>query len=444
MQPAYSGHAHTSVTFHVEKEAEDPLSKLKQPEEISLSRYFPKGSIYFYAFPAGEESGFFNGIEPWIEELVAARPLLCAGPNLRVLSFAPSIDHGCRALLEELGGEMLDQERVIALPKTISFKVKGAQRNVLIKESLTQIATKRELIMAQPYTDEHLRNAFQINPEISVYLNDKKNMEDYIPLEHLPKEYARFESGQQFAATQETFFLPCVVKVSSSSAGDGVRICRTEEDIQKAKQDFIALKGIIIVYQFVESISNCCIQFGIPFDTQKDIEIIGFNEQFIGKCGEFLGGLVPVSQFKAELVPVYEAMLTKILPKVRAMGWYGVGGLDVLLTKSGEFYFIDPNFRMTATFAFVNQVRNGKIKKSLLGFTGSFKGTEAEFREKITPIARLGTENQLLDMASLTYQEGVYRFNGAVVFGGNEGPEVVGKKLLDLGIQSSTLMCLTA
>ncbi len=443
MQPI--GLSSYPATYAVEtRSAESQYTPSSYSEEYSLSKYFPKGSVYFYAFPAGEESGFFNNIAPWIEELVAARPLLCAGPDIKVLTFAPSAESLVWQLMDELGTEMISPSRIMLLPRSITSDVEGAARNQAIKGEIAQIASKGEIIMAQPYTDKSLRNAFQIAPEITVFLNDKKNMNSYIHEKYLPKEYGRYENGKIFADSQDTLPIPCVIKISSSSAGDGVRICRTAEDLEMAKKDFSPRSGLVIAYEFIKSVKNYCIQFGIPFDTQKEIEIIGFNEQVIGKCGEFLGGMVPAIQHKKELEPVYEALLHEILPKVRAMGWYGVGGLDVLLTEQGDFYCIDPNFRMTATFAFVTQVRNKKIKKSLLGFTGTFNGPEAAFRDKILPIARFGTDAQLLNIVSLTHKDEAYRFNGAIVFGENETPEYIAKKLLDRGIESLALSCLAS
>ncbi len=429
-------------SISVEKN-EDPLP-LTGTEMFTLSRYFPAETFYFYSFPAGEESGFFNGVPTWVEELVAGRPLLCAGPDVRVITLASVYSPEILSLLSEMGVAPLDKSRVVVLPETLTADVVGKDRNKMVKSALKELKLDGNLVMAQPFTDADLQSSYRIPPELSVWFNDKENLEDYIPAQHLPAEYCHFYSGKEFSAGTEEIPLPCVVKMTSSSAGDGVRICHTPEDLVQAKEAFGNLEGHVIVYQFIHSTHNFCIQFGIPADSSKEIDIIGFNEQVIGKCGEFLGGMVTPNFDRPELKEVFKLLKEDILPKVRAKGWYGVGGLDVLLTESGEFYFIDPNFRMTATFVFVCQVRNRQIGKSLLGFTGMFKGDESEFRAKILPISKLGTPEQLLNIASLSHKDGVYRFNGALVFDEKTPREVVAKQLLELGIQSATLLCLNS
>lgn len=420
---------------------EDPLPLLDH-NEYNLSRYFPSGTMYFYSFPAGEESGFFNSVPTWVEELVAGRPLLCAGPNIKVLTFAAVYAPNILGLLSEMGVSPLGKDQVIVMPEIIDANVVGKDRNQMVKAAIKDLKCVNNLVMAQPFTDQDLRSAYQIEPVTTVWLNDKENLSDYIPAQHLPKEYFHFFSGKEFSASIDKVPLPCVVKMTSSSAGDGVRICHTPEDLMGAKDAFGNLDGHVMVYEFIQSTHNFCIQFGVPADSSKEIEIIGFNEQLIGKCGEFLGGMVTPQFDRPELHKVFALMKEEILPKVRAKGWYGVGGLDVLMNEKGDFFFIDPNFRMTATFVFVCQVRNKQIKKSLLGFTGMFKGTEAEFREKILPISKLGTPEQCLNIASLTYSLGVFRFNAALVFDETMPKEKVAKKLLDLGVQSTTLECL--
>lgn len=298
--------------------------------------------------------------------------------------------------------------------------------------------------MAQPFLDNDLRDMYQISPELTVWLNDKENLRYYIPARHLSAQYAYFLNGKAFASSSSSYPFPCVVKMTSSSAGDGVRICRTAEEFENAKAVFKNLSGPVMVCEFIHAVRNLGVQFGIPADPAKEIDIIGFNEQIIGKHGEYLGGMIPPDFDKPELQDLFALIKESILPKVRAKGWYGVGGLDVLVTEKGKYYFIDPNFRMTAAFVFICQVRNKQIQKSLLGFIGRFKGTEAELREKILPIAQFGTIQQLLNILSISYKDGIFCFNGALVFDKNVSKEKVAQKLLELGIESPVLVSLAS
>src|SRR5437868_6415996 len=90
------------------------LKGLTGPGNLSLSTYFPKGTQYFYAYPAGEDSGFLNRVPPQVEELVAARAAICAGSHVSVVSFAatntPALD---QSLLDDLNIPRLKRQQSI-------------------------------------------------------------------------------------------------------------------------------------------------------------------------------------------------------------------------------------------------------------------------------------------------------------------------------------------
>lgn len=415
-------------------------SPKRAEKTVSLSKYFPYGTVFFYGFPAGVESKFFNAIPPWVEELVAARPLTCAGNGVRVVTFHATSNPRLRALLEqECGVPLVNEEDVLALPEDINAQVEGAKRNALVKKALKHLSSKDELIMAQPFLDPELRPAYRIPPELTIWLNDKKNMSQYIPAEFLPKRYATFADGTAFASDMQKFALPCVVKVSSSSAGDGVRICRSEQEVAEAKKTFAYMEGAIFVEEFIEVKHNFCIQFGISHDS-GEIEMIGFNEQFIDRRGEFLGGIVHPENPYPVVDEINEILEEQVLPNIRALGWYGVGGIDVLVSQNGKMYVIDPNFRHTATFAIVCLSKNKEIKKSAIGFHGTFTGDEKALRQSLLRFARKGSLEQSVQMVSLSHDgQKTYRFNAALLFSQAEEMKAGAEMLLKNGIESAVL-----
>src|SRR3989338_8727005 len=90
-------------------------------EEISLSRYFPKGTQYFYGYPSGQDSQFFNSVPPAIEEIVAARALFCAGPHVTPIVFAQAADPLIvRLLKEEMGLSYPPSRHILTLPSRIT------------------------------------------------------------------------------------------------------------------------------------------------------------------------------------------------------------------------------------------------------------------------------------------------------------------------------------
>lgn len=406
--------------------------------KISLSNYFPKGTAYFYAFPAGEDSSFFNGVPPWKEELVAARPLVCAGPGMRVVTFAAAVEQEVWNLLIELGLPLIDHKQIIILPSRISGSVKGRRRNAIIKKSLQNLKFRHNLVMAQPYLDAALHQSYKIPPESIIWCNDKKNLPAFIPAVHLPVRFATYLNGKQFADDKRKLPLPCVIKVSSSSSGDGVYICKTANALEAARSKFHRRKGTIIVEEFIDSSHNVCIQFGIPHNPRRPIEIFGYNEQLIDSNGEFLGAIIDPYKKIPALTAACKFLREEILPLIRKKGWYGIGGFDALITKDGKFYFIDANFRMTATVAYVCLRQNKFIKSGLVTFTGRFKGNAEAFREKILPLARRNRD-QIIQIIALMKYKNDYYFNAGLLFTDYQQIKQRVDTLLHIGIDSSVL-----
>jgi len=412
-----------------------------------LSEYFPQhnNTAYFYSFPAGQDSSFFNRVPTWIEELVAARSLVCAGSTVRPAVFAPSLDPLTWDIVtQRFGTELISRDRAVGMSPEITSDVVGAVRNVLIRRSLAQNFKSRELVMAQPFTDDFLTHIYQIPPQLTVMLNDKANRSLYMPSKYIPKILGKYPSGAAFQASTEIFDFPCVMKVSSSSSGDGVRICMNASDLRLAKEEFKTMNGTIIIEQHIRGSFNLCIQFGIPADCSKPIEMLGYNEQLTSENGAFLAGIVNPYKVIPGLQNVYNALASEVLPNVRSLGWYGVGGIDVLIVDENEFYFIDTNFRMTATFTFVHLQRTGRLPKPVVSFAGTYAGSYDDFFSKIVPLGKNGHPDQIMTVIALTQRSGLFRFNAGLSFDSCESLRDNVERLLDLGIESGCLDALVA
>lgn len=409
--------------------------------DYSLSKFFPKNTEYFYAFPEGQESNFFSDDPPWKEELFATRPLVCAGPDVKVIVFASNLEKKARSLLsKKIGVSCIKKKNIVTLPAEISEDVEGEERTELIKKALKQVVTPGKLVMAQPFLDQDLWECYQISPELSTYLNDKKNMFDYISATHLPERYALYENGKLFAASDTLVPLPCVVKVSSSASGDGVRMCKKWEDISLAKLEFKDIRSTIIVEKYIDFFYNLGVQFAVPYDSLQPIEIVGVNEQLVTPAGEYLGAIIDERKQYPFLDKIKGVLLEEILPKVRANGWYGVGGFDVLLGKDNQFYFIDSNFRMTAMTAYIYKVKNKEINKSVVAFTGTFQGSEKDFKRVILPLAkRKNNPNQMIEIITLTKKNECYHFNAGLFFNTDEDIKNRAGLLLSAGVESEVL-----
>lgn len=408
-----------------------------------LSEFFPSNTAYFYSFPSGQDSSFFNGVPPWMEELVAARSLVCAGPNVKGVVFSPSMDPLTWDIMtQHFGVDLIEKSSAIRLSSAVTNDISGEERNRLVKESIASSITSGQLVQAQPFMDEHLQYLYQIPPRVTINLNDKFSREQYISEKYLPKILGTYANGQEFSQSTASIPFPSVIKVSSSSSGDGVRIAMDQTELEAIKKEFSDITTTIIIEQFIQSAHNVCVQFGIPADPMQPIQMLGYNEQVTTEHGGFLAGIVDPSKKISGMENVNKVLLTEILPKVRSMGWYGVGGIDVLIVDENEFYFIDSNFRMTATFTFIYLHQTHQVSHATASFAGSFRGSYDDFLSKIAPLGRKGHNDQLMSVIALTHRDGLFRFNAGILFDNAASLKSNAQRLLDLGVESSSLSTL--
>jgi len=407
------------------------------PSSRSLSYYFPPHTAYFYGYPAGEGSDFINLVPPETEELVAARTFCCAGKDISVISFAATsnrlVSPKVRARLR-LPIQLPKQ--TIVLPLSIGPKLHGKDRNNAVKIALRNHVAPGHLIMAQPFTDSSLQSLYQIPSSLSYYFNDKKNLSSFIDASLLPQRLGEYTDGESFANAVKKLPLPIVIKASASSSGDGVYLCRTAADRAKAITKLRHSEAYIIVEQYIDAVKNYGVHFGIPADKSKPIDIIGVNEQLTSSEGSFLGGIIRSTAIPRELWRVLDYLQHEALPKVRAQGWYGIGGLDVLIDHEKNAFIIDGNFRMTGMSAYHFMVQNGQLPAPLISFSGSFKGTE---RELILALGEPLHEGDKLQIIAITHHEGIWRFNGALCYVKEHQLGSSITELLDRGIRSDAL-----
>lgn len=416
----------------------DRLKRAKQ-ERPSLSTYFPKGTQFFYGYPSGDDSGFLNLVPPEVEELVAARVFCCAGSGVVPVSFSASSEKAVgNRLLRDLGIPH-GAEKSIILPAEISETIKGKARNDLIKRELRQHLKPGCFVMAQPYLDDDLAEYYQIDPAVTSYFNDKHHMTEYISEQWLPKRYFSYRSGVEFAATNDKITTPVVIKVSSSSSGDGVCICRTQADLATARQRFGEASGRVIVEEYIEYKKSYGVHFGIPADRAEPADLIGINEQITTVHGEFLGGIIDRVETPPGLEGAVDHLMNHIVPQVRERGWHGIGGFDVLIDSSGRAVFIDANFRMTGMSAYHFLIDAGFVHRPMISVLGEFTGSETALREAIGQFSLVTSRQRYLKLICITRHEMKWRFNGALEYSSGEDLAAKVTQLLDAGVKSDVL-----
>ncbi|MGB4800897.1 MAG: ATP-grasp domain-containing protein [Candidatus Saccharimonadales bacterium] len=416
----------------------ESLKRAKQ-ERPSLSTYFPKGTQFFYGYPSGDDSGFLNLVSPATEEMVAARVVCCAGEDVTPVCFYATTSQAVgERLLHDFGVPVEPQSALVISPQ-IGPETRGEARNVALKRELKAKLQKHSFVMAQPYLDADLAEYYQIRPSVTAYCNDKHHMTDYIGEQWLPKRLHAYENGAAFTASDTVIALPAVVKVSASSSGDGVAICKTPADLEDAVRRFGQASGRIIVEEHIDFQKSYGVHFGIPADPAREADLIGVNEQITTVHGEFLGGIIEHVEVPAALEGAVEHLMEHIVPQIRAKGWYGIGGFDVLVDAKGRAFFIDANFRMTGMSAYHFLIDSGVIHRPIMSVLGEFHGNEDQLRAALGQFSMPSSSARFLKLICMSRHDDIWRFNGALEYKTeNELADRV-KLLLDAGVRSDVL-----
>lgn len=407
---------------------------------LTLSDYFPKNTEYFYAYPSGDTLHFYNNTDPIGEELISARLLVCAGDDMKVVVYNSILkDETLELLRKNSDVSFIPNEQIIGLPASVSEGEPGTDRNELITEALVKQISPKSFSMAQPILDDRLIKEYQIDPKLSIWLNDKKNLDQYVPASLLPERYAHFVNGLDFFNSKNEIPIPCVVKVSASTSAEGVRLCQSVQDLKQAKIDFKERTGTLFVEKFISYTHNIGFQFGIPSNKSNFFppHIIGYNHQVTAANGEFLGGFIFQNEWDEKIDKIRKTIEADILPKIQAMGWFGVGGFDVLIDAAGKYYIIDSNFRTTGMTAYIFLTRNNLISKSMVSFTATFKGSEKAFLKKVLSLNT--GKKKILTIISLRKEEDGYKFNAALLFDDKKELPELATFLTERGIESRVL-----
>lgn len=387
--------------------------KKTESKLLTLEDFFPEDTVYFYGYPSGIESGFLNLVSPSVEEIVAARANICTGNSIKVVNFHATSEESIGSkILEKLGLEHLKNKQIIVMPKNIDNSLVGAKRNSEVKKFLNKNIPKGKLVMAQPFTDKSFEDLCLIKPSVTAWLNDKKNMPLYITKSLLPIRYGSFESGKELTEKSHRFNSPAVIKISSSSAGDGVYICNTEADLENTIKKLRNFNGSIVVDELVKIKKNYGIQFGVNYKNNK-FEILGVTEQIATNQGEFLGGVIRKGEFPKEVIPAINELKQNILPFAKKLGWFGIGCFDVLIDNKNHCYFIDANFRMTGMSACIFYHRNTNHQTNFLSFGGTFEGNSSSFDSNVLDSC---VKNNDLEILALSRNKKIWRFNGVISF----------------------------
>lgn len=188
---------------------------------------------------------------------------------------------------------------------------------------------------------------YWVDPQLLFYLNNKGNLKEVVPEQHLPQR--KVLGISDFLNDEKSpFAFPFVVKAATDEPVGGgleVVICKNEEDLQYAKKLFDRC-DFIVIEDYIPIKENYCIQFAQTY--KGNLVYLGASEQIINEEGTYKGNwLEEVEEHQPPKQVTYLAK--QVMEKAVSLGYWGIAGFDIVISEDGKIFVIDLNFRMNGS-----------------------------------------------------------------------------------------------
>jgi hypothetical protein len=301
----------------------DPIRPSSTFQEI-----YGKGYVYNPKLYAHDYQHFAGNLQS-LEALTARE--LCLVGDFPIVCHAATVTDQALSLLRKAG---------LKIP-SIRYTYQTDEEYIQLLNKLGE--QNNRLIFQYPHPNDAVSpNLSWIDPEIQIYLCDKRSIPELVPPKNVPKR--RIMSLEQII--KEKPELPIILKTGdgrATSGGYGVLIIEEEKQLHEVDETFGDLTEII-VEEAIQYDENISVHYVV--NKQGEINFLGKSAQIVNNEGCFRGSWISVDidDKIAEIVETgYEVM-----KKVAEKGYVGVAGFDVLI-RGENYYFIDLNIRFNAS-----------------------------------------------------------------------------------------------
>ena len=194
-------------------------------------------------------------------------------------------------------------------------------------------AWARKLVVPQPY-EKIDHNVYYLDPQLLYDLNDKTKL--YELTDCIPQRCQLLIED-----IRELQDFPFVLKSNSWASGDGVRIILWQKDLEEALIWF-ASESQLIVEEYIDAVENIWVQIHVA--QNWNVQVLDAPMQVTNSAWEYMWNIVDTWRWTDE----WAVQLALEIWKNAAKKWfYGIWWMDILKSRNGKYYFIDPNFRVT-------------------------------------------------------------------------------------------------
>jgi biotin carboxylase len=177
-----------------------------------------------------------------------------------------------------------------------------------------------------------------VDPDVYYHLHSKQAIAE------IDCDQAEVFDGPQF---------PCIAKLSHGYAGLGNFRLDNAADLAKMKKELDRdWPGAELVYNSV--VENIVGDYGVQFYLHRDGSVVwlGVTQQHFSESSRWCGGSFS-AELQRELVEPMEPFVIATAAFLQRHGYFGVVGIDVLVTEADERFLVDLNPRLTGISPFL-------------------------------------------------------------------------------------------
>ncbi len=188
--------------------------------------------------------------------------------------------------------------------------------------------------------------AMWVDAHVLSYLNNKANLGALVTPEYLPLR--RIVTPESAFGGTSLIALPVVLKAAtddSTGGGGAVAVCRTKADIDAAAAGQLMMCQRLVVEEFLDIVQSPCLHFAVMPD--QEVRYLGFAEQDVADDGRYQGNWIPLGGAPLPDDAVSAAM--NVVRRGAELGFRGIVGIDLAMTRDGRTFVIDLNFRVNGS-----------------------------------------------------------------------------------------------
>ncbi len=205
---------------------------------------------------------------------------------------------------------------------------------------------KKKLVVNHLHpSNEIKRNDYWIDPDIIAFLNNKANLNCLVPSEHIPRRTVVLKAEIKKVLRGARNY-PLILKAAtglSAGGGYGVFICKCSPDVDDAYESLQTCEAVVLE-EYIDIHKNYCIQFAGTVNGQ--IIYLGISEQIVDPSGIYGGNWLDKNHIPPKTVI---DLGRQIMENACGLGYSGIGGFDIVVSRDNRVLVIDLNFRLNGS-----------------------------------------------------------------------------------------------